>query len=642
MKVNFIFILCLAPTLMALAGCAERPPSPPVALDGGDAQRLVSLLDYVGGDYRQAVREGRVLSPPEYEEQRRFASDAEALARRLLGPQAAGDDPLLRRVHEAAGLVESRAEPDTVARACRQAREDAVVRFGLRTMPRRRPDLKEAEALYAQNCTPCHGVRGDADTERARSLTPHPVAFRDPDRLLDLSPYRVYNVLTFGVPGTAMASFGDALAPEERWDLAFYVFRLGHADQRAEGPVTMTLADLALRTDREVLQALEASGHSQPAAGLVQARRVTAFSEPPTGVGIDRTRQLLASAREAFDAGRPEDADRLALDAYLQGFEPLEPWLRARDPGGTRAVERDFQDFRAAIASNDADGLALQARRLDARLAAVTREPEEKLPFVAAFVIYLREGAEAALLVGALLAGVRRLGRHDAVRYVHLGWLAALPAGVFTWWVLARLISEDAPRHELVEAVVSLLAAAVLFSVSFWMISKVESRRWVAYLRSQVERSVGRRNLFLLAAVAFLAVYREAAETILFTQALLLDSSSHRTQVGLGAALGLTTVIVLAAATSRSVAKLPLGPFFAGSSVLLCLLAVSFAGSGIYELVAGGYLTPRPVPFPEIPWIGVHPDLTGLLVQLAIVLVVAGAGVFTLHRASTSPPAPGS
>jgi high-affinity iron transporter len=642
MKVNFIFTLSLIAALVAVGGCAGQPRVPAAGLDGGDAQRLVSLLDYVGGDYRQAVRGGAVLSPSEYEEQLRFVSDAEALARRLLAPEAAGDDPVLRRVAEAAALVQRRADPDAVARACRAAREEAVVRFRLRTMPRRRPDLERAQALYAQNCTPCHGARGDADTERARTLDPHPVAFRDPGRLLDLSPYRVYNVLTFGVSGTAMASFGDALTPEDRWSLAFYVFRLGHEGQPARGPVHMTLADLALRTDREVLRTLTAAGHPAPAAGLVEARRATAFSEPPAGVGIDRTRQLLASAREAFDAGRPEDADRLALDAYLQGFEPLEPRLTARDPRSTRAVESDFRDFRAAIARNDAAALVVQARRLDAQLAAVTREPEERLPFLAAFVIYLREGAEAALLVGALLAGVRRLGRRDAARYVHLGWMAALPAGVLTWWALARLISEGAPRHELVEAMVSLLAAVVLFSVSFWMISKAESRRWVAYLRSQMERSLGRRNVFLLAAVAFLAVYREAAETILFTQALLLDSSSHASQVWMGAAAGAASVIVLAVATSRSVAKLPLGPFFAGSSVLLCLLAVSFAGSGIYELVAGGYLTPRPVAFPEIPWIGVHPDLTGLLVQLAIIVVLLGAGAFTVHRASASRPAPGS
>jgi high-affinity iron transporter len=639
MKVNFIFRLFVVAAVGATVGCGRRQGGPAPGLDGGDAQRLVSLLDYVGGDYRQAVRAGKVLSAAEYDEQLQFLSDAETLARRLTGPEAAGDDPLLRRVAAAAALVKSRADADAVDRSCRAAREDAVVRFGLRTMPRRRPDLKRAQVLYAQNCVPCHGARGDADTERARTLDPHPVAFRDPGRLLDLSPYRVYNTLTFGVSGTAMASFGDALTPEDRWSLAFYVFRLGHEGQRAQGPVDMTLADLALRTDREVLRTLAAAGHPAPAAGLVEARRVTAFSEPPTGVGIDRTRQLLASAREAFEAGRPEDADRLALDAYLQGFEPLEPRLTAHDPGTTRAVERDFRDFRAAIARNDTAAMTLQARRLDAQLAAVTREPETGIPFLAAFLIYLREGTEAALLVGALLAGVRRLGRQDAARYVHFGWVAALPAGALTWWALARLISEGAQRRELVEAVVSLLAAAVLFSVSFWMISKAESKRWTAFLRSRVERSLGRRNLLLLAAVAFLAVYREAAETILFTQALLLDSSAQMPQVWAGAVLGATCVIVLAAVTSRSIARLPLGPFFAGSSVLLCLLAVSFAGSGMYELVAGGYLTPRPVAFPEIPWVGVHPDLTGLLVQLAILVVVLGAGLLTVRRANSSPPA---
>lgn len=647
MKVNFTFKSALSPVfasllLTAVAACDRRPAPPPPGLDGGDAQRLVALLDYVGGDYRRAVRNGQILSASEYEEQLRFASDAQTLARRLQGDAAGPDDPLLRRVAAAAVAVRGRADPDSVAHDCRAAREEAVVRFGLRTMPSRRPDLQRAKALYAHNCATCHGARGDADTDRARSLDPPPAAFRDPGRLLDLSPYRVYNALTFGVPGTAMASFGEALTPADRWSLAFYVFRLGHEGQPARGPVDMTLADLALRSDREVLRALAAAGHPSPAAGLVEARRVTAFAEPPTGVGIDRTRQLLASAREAFSAGRPEDADRLALDAYLQGFEPLEPRLTARNAGGTAAVEAGFQDFRAAIARDDSAGVALEARRLDARLAAVAERPRAGLPFLAAFLIYLREGIEAALLVGALLAGVRRLGRQDAARHVHLGWLTALPAGALTWWVLARLVSQGAERRELMEALVSLLAATVLFSVSFWMISKAESERWVAYLRSRVEHSLSRRNRLLLAAVAFLAVYREAAEAILFTQALLLDSSAQPSQVWAGAALGAAAVIAIAAVTSRSVARLPLGPFFAVSSVLLCLLAVSFAGSGVHELVAGGYLAPRPVRFPEIAWMGVHPDLTGLAVQLAIVVVVAGAGLLTLWRGALQPRASGS
>jgi high-affinity iron transporter len=341
---------------------------------------------------------------------------------------------------------------------------------------------------------------------------------------------------------------------------------------------------------------------------------------------------MIGQARQTFADGRPDDADRVAIDAYLQGFEPLEARLRARDPGATAEVEGAFRDLRAAISRGDAAGVDGQARRLDALLAADPGRGRPFVPFVAAFLIYLREGLEAALLVGALLAGVRRLGRPDARLYVHAGWLAALPAGLATWWLFQRVVSVGADQRELVEAGVALLAAVVLFFVSFWMISKIEARRWTGYLRRRLEDSLNGRRLMLLAGLSFLAVYREAAETVLFTQALLLEGRGHAGHVGAGAVAGTLTVVAAAALMSRTVTRLPMGAFFAVSSALLCVLAISFAGSGIYDLVAAGYLAPRPVAFPEIPWMGIHPDLTGLLVQLTIVAAIAGAALTTLRR----------
>ena len=79
------------------------------------------------------------------------------------------------------------------------------------------------------------------------------------------------------------------------------------------------------------------------------------------------------------------------------------------------------------------------------------------MPVLAAFLIYFREGIEAALLVGALLAGVRRLGRSDASRYVHAGWIAALPAGARHLVALGPVIALGADQRELMEAVVALL-----------------------------------------------------------------------------------------------------------------------------------------------------------------------------------------
>jgi high-affinity iron transporter len=633
---NFIFRMRLARTLaplllaMALAlRCAERPRSAP-APDGGDAQRLVSLVDYIAGDYPMAVRDGAVVSPAEYDEQLTFAADARRLAGQLLGGQPSPDDPLLGHLAEVDARLRARAPAASVAEACRAAREEAVARFGLQTTPAERPSLARAEALYAQSCAICHGAHGDADTERARTLSPAPASFRDPARLSDLSPYRVYNALTFGVPGTGMASF-DVLSPADRWSLAFYVFRLGHEGSRARGPVAIPLADLATRSDRELGDALRFERHPEPAEGVVWARREAAFREPPAGVGLDRTRRMVKAALQAAREQRTADADRLVLDAYLQGFEPLEPRLRSRDPRGTLEVEAGFRDLRAALLRSDAATAQARGAVLDDRLSRLGG-PRALVPRLGAFLVYFREGIEAALLVGALLAGVRRLGRPDASRYVHAGWLAAIPAGVATWWVSERILSLGADQRELAEGMIALAAAAVLFSVSFWLISRAESRHWMGYLRHQLETTLTRRRLLLLAGLSFLAVYREAAETVLFTHALLLDAEGHRGEVWAGAAAGLAAVATAAVLMGRAVVRLPLGPFFAVSGALLCALAISFAGSGIYDLVSAGYLPPRPVPFPEVPWMGIHADLTGLLVQLAIVAVVAGGAVLTLWK----------
>ncbi|HVR71380.1 MAG TPA: cytochrome c/FTR1 family iron permease [Vicinamibacteria bacterium] len=614
---------------LAMGGCREHPQPAP-APDGGDAQRLVSLVEYIAGDYPLAVQDGAVVSPAEYEEQVLFAADAQRLARGLLRGQVPATEPLLAHLAEVEARVKARAPAEAVAAACRAARDEAVARFGLRTTPTERPSLARAEELYALSCATCHGARGDADTERARTLDPPPASFRDPARLADLSPYRVYNALTFGVPGTGMASF-DTLPAADRWSLAFYVFRLGHEGTPARGPVAMPLADMATRSDRELADALRLEGHPAPAQGAVWARREAAFREPPAGVGLDRTRRMVKAAVQAARERRTAEADGLALDAYLQGFEPLEPRLRSRDPRGTLEVEAGFRDFRAALVRGDAATAQARGAALDDRLARLGGQ-RAVVPALSAFLIYFREGIEAALLVGMLLAGLRRLGRPETARFVHAGWIAALPAGLATWWLMEKVVSLGADQRELVEGLIALSAAAVLFSVSFWLISRAESRRWMGYLHERLETTLTRRRLVMLAGLSFLAVYREAAETVLFTQALLLDAEGRRGEVWAGAAAGLAVVAAIALIMGRAALRLPLGPFFAVSGALLCALAISFAGSGIYELVSAGYLPPRPVSFPEIPWMGIHPELTGLLVQLVIVSVVAGAAVLTLWK----------
>jgi len=631
MKTKFIFVL--AP-LLALAACGSPPPSASPetasrdhsAQDGGDGQRLVSLVDYVAADYGGAVANGSVISAFEYEEQLGFLEAAGALAGRLPDPEAR--NLISRRVAALNQAVRQKAEPQQVANLGRAAREAIVSSLSLVTTPRGRPNLGRAERLYSESCVPCHGADGLGQTEVAASLEPRPTSFKDEERRPTLSPYRVFNALTLGVPGTAMPAF-DSLTLTERWDLAFYVLRMAHAGEAAQGPVSVTLADLSARSDQDLLASLTAEGHPSPERGLVFARREAAFAEAPLGLGIDQTRSMVRRAAQLGVAGRTTEADRVVLDAYLQGFEPLEAQISARDPNRTQSVEIAFRDFRAALAEKNPANIEKEAAVLDELISRSRSQGAATLPLVAAFIIYFREGIEAALLVGALLGGVRKLGRLDAIRAIHAGWAGALVAGGISWFLFSRLIAIAPSQRELIEAVIGLLAAAILFSVSFWMISKAESRKWMAFLKDQMNRGLSSGRVWSFAGVAFLAVYRECAETILFTEALLIEAAGDTWPVLAGAAAGLACVFLIAVAVQNAFRRLPMPVFFGVSGFLLSLLAIAFAGSSVSAFVAAGYLQPHPIPFPSIPMLGIHPDLSSLAVQLSLVLLLAGAGVKT-------------
>ena len=382
----------------------------------------------------------------------------------------------------------------------------------------------------------------------------------------------------------------------------------------------MPLADLAIRTDHELADALRALGHPDPVAGVVHARREAAFQEPPAGVGIDATQRMLRQALRSAQAGDFRSADRHALDAYLQGFEPLEPRLRVRDPQGTLAVEEAFGRLRGAIARGDASdarrGTAGRWKRSSRGWAAAPRS--RPLRGGVRHLLPRRGGGRAA---GGRAAGGPGADGPPGRAAVHPLRMAGRAARGSAHLVAGRArdpAGRGPARAGRGRRRTAGRGGAVLRELLDDLEGRSRATGWATCAASS-RPTLSRRSLSLLAGLSFLAVYREAAETILFTQALLLESAGRQGQVWTGALLGLAAVAAIGVAMGRSVMRLPLGPFFAVSGVLLCLLAVSFAGSGLHELVAGGYLRPRPVRFPTVPWLGLYPDLNGLLVQLAIV-----------------------
>ena len=261
--------------------------------------------------------------------------------------------------------------------------------------------------------------------------------------------------------------------------------------------------------------------------------------------------------------------------------------------------------------------------------------------FLGALAIILREGVEAALVVGAILAVLRRAAPSATglARRVHGAWIAALALGVLTWWLAQSLLHIGPGEREAAEGVISLVASALLFSASYWLLSNVEVKHWVGYLKRKVEGSVsaGGSSLF---AVAFLAVYREVFETVLFFQALLLGAPQARLHVAAGAVAGGLGLALLLRVLFRVGGRLPLRAFFALSSFLLGCLSFVLAGEGVYALQQAGLLRAPHVPFPAVPALGIHPTVPGLAAQGLILALFLGAfAVTALHRREARPEA---
>lgn len=636
----------LSMLLLVAAGCTAHPP-PVQAGSEEPLHRLVAILDYIGADYPAAVSEGRILDKLEFEEQIAFARAARDIAAGLDSPLPL---ELQSQLAELERLCESAAPVTVVAELTKTARRGLVEAFGLVQSPVAPPSAENGAGLYRTHCASCHGVHGIPPPEKAAELKPPPRALSQREVLDSLSPYRVYNALTFGIEGTAMPSF-HALKPADRWDLAFQVFRLREdatPEQEAlPSGVEFGLARLAASSDAELREALLRAAADPPVVerALDALRLETPYAEDLAQAPIAVARRFLERGMEAAQNGREREAEGLLVDAYLHGIERVEAPLSATDPDLVAALESEFLLLRSAIAGrrgSAAEQHAQSLRRLLGR-AELLLESRPGSPWFAAMsgaLLVVREGVEAALIVLVLLAAVAKAGRGNAGRWVHAGWIAALGMGVLTLGMTRLVTARVAASAEIVEAAASLAAAAVLFYVSHWILGQVQAARWTGFLKERAISHVSRGRLLTLFGLSFLAVYREAFESVLFFEALVAGGGNPSHVIG-GVAAGALVLAVLVVGLRRLGGRLPLRAFFTASGVLLYVLCVILTGHGVRALVAAGAITPRPLPSATVPMLGIYPDMLALAAQALLVLAAVGSVLASRRRGGLAPVADG-
>src|SRR2546429_6095516 len=256
------------------------------------------------------------------------------------------------------------------------------------------------------------------------------------------------------------------------------------------------------------------------------------------------------------------------------------------------------------------------------------------------FVLLLREGFEAILIVAALMAFLAKAGAVERRRHVAQGAWAAVGASLVTAAVVELLFEITTGQREALEGVTMLLATAVLFYVSYWLLSKIEVAKWKRFVKGRMEEALSTGSGFALASVAFLAVYREGFETILFYKALLTSAGSAGGSgagpVAAGILLGAVALVIVYVAVSRFGMKVPLKPFFAVTSGMLYYMAFVFARKGIADLQESGILRTSVVEWaPRIPVLGIYPTVQSLSLQLLLIVLLLVAVVW-LQRSRLS------
>lgn len=604
--------------------CAKAP-------EQEKTKQIWQLLDYLAVDYNAAVKDGKIISAPEYAEMQEFVSSVEKQLAEL--PTNDTKKTLQARAAHLRGLIAEKSTAAIVEINARELASALLIAYPVPVSPVRTPDLKLGARLFQTQCASCHGSLGHGDGPLAANLTPPPIALSSHERAKERSLFSLHQIITYGVQGTAMPTFAQ-LTDNERWAIAFFASNLSFSDADREAGKKLWETNPTLRSSLPSLNVLSQTSEALLAKSLPdrQAELLMAYlksnpqileREKSDSIALSKLR--LKESLIALDKGDIPTASRLAISAYLDGFEPIEPTLAAKDRILFSAIEKNMGEFRVAVTAGKQDeSHAIEQQlviKLDrAQIAIQSNNSDPISTLISALTILLREGIEALLVVVAMIAFLKRAERKDVLHYVHAGWISALAAGGLTWVIATYLVTFTGASREMTAGYSSLFAAVVLLSVGIWMHQKSLAGRWQQYVKDKLSSALNKRSALMLFLLSFVTVYREVFETVLFYAALWGDGNGGYLLMGLF--VGVVVLIAIATVLLKTTARLPISQFFAVSSGLVAILAFILVGKGVTALQEAGVIDVTPIAIPRIDLLGIYPSTQSVMSQFIILIII--------------------
>ena len=359
---------------------------------------------------------------------------------------------------------------------------------------------------------------------------------------------------------------------------------------------------------------------------------------------IDDIRIKLVDLLQQYKGEKYDEAFLTARSAYLDSYEGIEIPLRPINPDFTLDMEIKFAELRNLIQQHQPydkiEAKIVEIRSgLDEseRLVTGTGSIAPSLAFTTSFSIIFREGLESALIIGAILAYLDASRNARYKKHIYLGIVIAIIATVITWYVAQFIIEISGASRELIEAIAGISAVAVLFWVSFWILNKVETKKWIEFVKAKVWLATTTGGVMVFAMLSFFTVYREGFETVLFYQAMLSFAKNMETFVLLGLVLGLAVIISVVFIIRKIGKKLPLRVLFGLTMAIGAYMSIAFIGNAIREFQEVGYISTTHL-FGIIPRLeinlatmtGIHPTLETTIAQIILLSVYIIGSLYIL------------
>ena len=374
---------------------------------------------------------------------------------------------------------------------------------------------------------------------------------------------------------------------------------------------------------------------------------------------------ILDQAYEAAAADKGDEGATLVNNAYYQYYEKLgfeKNVMNAISGDRVSQVEYQFKMTRKTMRDGGSDKeikqlvddlkswLVKDAAILDSGASGNVNGFTKLVTSSAgqAFLILIREGLEALLVVAAVIAYLVKSGNKRFTKWIYLGVIAGLAGSGLVAVLFTFLFGGSGPIQEISEGVCALIATLMLLWTSNWMLNKSSVEAWNNYIRNKTEavvagaqskvesgQGLGLGMVTSLAMLSFLAVFREGAETVIFYESIYsMSQDAHGMWVGgLTAAAVLIVIFLILRFTS---VKIPIGPFFLVTSILMAALVVIFAGGGIHALIEGDLIEGTYLSIvPTNDWIGLYPYVETIAAQVIATIAVVAlfvVGFIKKHR----------